>query len=143
MSNVETALAPWSAAAPESQDTGAGTEPEFDPAAVDKPAFIRACEEAAKDWPGRLRTAKAKAAAKHMVNLAIAVVVTVVIIAVVIAIAVASRGEGIGRIAAVFAGLFRWAKNSAYRPYWALRRTAKGAVLQQALPIMAVTVVQS
>ena len=101
---------------------------------MDKPAFIRACEEAAKDWPGRLRTAKAKAAAKHMVNLAIAVVVTVVIIAVVIAIAVASRGEGIGRIAAVFAGLFRWAKNSAYRPYWALRRTAKGAVLKQALP---------
>ena len=139
MSSAETEPGPWDLAEPESQESGSrepgpGTSAEFDPATVDKAAFHRACKAAAADWSGKLRTAKATAAAKYAVNMTLAIIAVILLIAIVIAIAVASRGEGMGRIAVLFGGIFRWAKNSAYRPYWALRRTAKGAVLKQALP---------
>ncbi len=121
---------PWSAAPGEAADD---TAVEFDPKTVDKAAFQKACEDAAKDWTGKLRTAKAAAAAKYTVNLVIAVVVVILITGIIIAIAAATRGEG-GRLFMVLGGLFRWAKRSAYGSYWALRRAAKGAVLKQALP---------
>jgi hypothetical protein len=139
MSSAETEPGPWDLAEPEAVEPGAGVQPEFDPGAVDQAAFIRACEAAAKEWSGRLRKAKAAAATKYMINLGLAILAVVLITGILIAIAVASRGEGIGRMAGVYVGIFGWAKRSAYSSYWAMRRAAKGAVLKQVLPTINLT----